>query len=58
MDVDLEKGFEEIIESPIYKNFVISEDGQTSGILVYIKPDKKPNIALGKNLNFLLFFNS
>ncbi len=40
-DVDLEKGFEEIIESPIYKNFVISEDGQTSGILVYIKPDKK-----------------
>ena len=23
-----------------------------------IKPDKKPNIALGKNLNFLLFFNS
>ena len=40
-DVDLEKGFEEIIESPIYKNFVISEDGKTSGILVYIKPDKK-----------------
>ena len=35
-DVDLERGFEEIIESPIYKNFVISEDGQTSGILVYI----------------------
>jgi len=36
-DVDLERGFVEIIESPIYKNFVISEDGQTSGILVYIK---------------------
>tara|TARA_B100002052_G_scaffold295514_1_gene322170 strand:- start:4215 stop:6707 length:2493 start_codon:yes stop_codon:yes gene_type:complete len=40
-DVDLERGFDEIINSPIYKNFVISEDGETSGILVYIKPDKK-----------------
>ena len=40
-DVDLERGFNEIINSPIYKNFVISEDGQTSGILVYIKPDEK-----------------
>jgi len=41
IDVDLDRGFDEIIESPIYKNFVISEDGKTSGILVYIKPDKK-----------------
>ena len=40
-DVDLERGFDEIINSPIYKNFVISEDGRTSGILVYLKPDKK-----------------
>ncbi len=40
-DVNLNRGFKEITESPIYKNFVISEDGQTSGILVYIKPDKK-----------------
>ena len=40
-DVDLDRGFDEIIESPIYKNFVISEDGKTSGVLVYIKPDKK-----------------
>ena len=40
-DVDLERGFDEIINSPIYKDFVISEDGKTSGILVYIKPDKK-----------------
>ena len=40
-DTDLEKGFEEIINSPIYKNFVISADGKTSGIIVYIKPDKK-----------------
>ncbi len=40
-DVDFERGFDEIINSPIYKEFVISKDGKTSGILVYIKPDKK-----------------
>jgi len=40
-DVDKERGFEEIINSPIYKEFVISIDGKTSGILVYIKTDKK-----------------
>ena len=40
-DVDKQRGFEELINSPIYKNFVISEDGKTSGILVYIKSDKK-----------------
>jgi len=40
-NVDKERGFEEIINSPIYKEFVISEDGRTSGILVYIKIDKK-----------------
>ncbi len=38
---DLKKGFDEIINSPIYKNFVISEDGKTSGIIVYIKQDEK-----------------
>ena len=40
-DSDKERGFNEIINSPIYKEFVISNDGKTSGILVYIKPDKK-----------------
>jgi len=40
-DVDLNRGYDEIINSPIYKEFVISNDGKTSGILVYIKPDKK-----------------
>ncbi len=38
---DKERGFKEIINSPIYKEFVISNDGKTSGILVYIKTDKK-----------------
>ncbi len=38
-DADKVRGFEEIINSPIYKDFIISEDGKTSGILVYIKTD-------------------
>ena len=36
-EIDRKRGFEEIINSPIYKNYVISEDGQTSGIVVYLK---------------------
>jgi len=40
-DVNKERGIKEINNSPIYKEFVISKDGKTSGILVYIKPDKK-----------------
>ena len=36
-DVDKLRGFREIISSPVFKNFVISEDGKTSGIIVYIK---------------------
>jgi len=40
-DVNKERGFDEIINSPIYKEFVISNDGKTSGILVYIKTDEQ-----------------
>ena len=36
-DVDKERGFKEILESPVFRNFVISEDGKTSGIIVNIK---------------------
>ena len=36
-DVDKERGFKEILNSPVYRNFVISKDGNTSGIIVYIK---------------------
>ena len=37
--VDKERGFEEILNSPVYRNFVISEDGNTTGIIVNIKKD-------------------
>ncbi len=39
-NIDKERGFNEILNSPVFKNFVISEDGKTSGIIIYIKPNK------------------
>ncbi len=36
-EVDKDRGFKEILNSPVFRNFVISEDGKTSGIIVYIK---------------------
>ena len=39
--VDRERGFREILNSPVFRNFVISEDGKTSGIIVNIKENKK-----------------
>ena len=40
-EIDKNRGFNEIINSPIYKNYVISEDGKTSGIVVYLKKDER-----------------
>ena len=40
-EIDRKRAFEEIINSPIYKNYVISEDGKTSGIVVYLKKDER-----------------
>ena len=45
-DIDRERGFNEILNSPVFRNFVISEDGKTSGIIVYIK-----KIAKLENIN-------
>ena len=41
--VDKERGFREILASPVFRNFVISEDGKTSGIIVNIKENEKLN---------------
>ena len=38
--IDKQRGFNEIMNSPVFKNFVISEDGKTSGIIVNIKKNK------------------
>ncbi len=40
-EIDRQRGFEEIMNSPIYKNYVISEDGKTSAIIVYLKKDER-----------------
>ena len=39
-DIDRSRGFNEIKSSPVFRNFVISEDGKTSGIIVDIKQNK------------------
>ena len=36
-DIDKERGFNEIVSSPVFRNFIISEDGKTSGIIVNLK---------------------
>ena len=40
-DVDRSRGFKEILNSPVFRNFVISENGKTSGIIVNIKDREK-----------------
>ena len=40
-EIDRKRGFEEILNSPIYKEYVISKDGKTSGIVVYLKKDER-----------------
>ena len=40
-DIDRKRGFEEIINSPVFKEFVISEDGKTTGIIVNLKSNEK-----------------
>ena len=42
-EIDRKRGFEEILNSPIYKDYVISKDGKTSGIVVYLKKDQRLN---------------
>jgi predicted RND superfamily exporter protein len=43
-DIDKERGFKEILNSPVFRNFVISEDGNTSGVIVYIKKNELKDI--------------
>ncbi|MDC0473295.1 MMPL family transporter, partial [Pelagibacteraceae bacterium] len=40
-EIDKKRGFEEILNSPIYQDYVISKDGKTSGIVVYLKQDQR-----------------
>tara|TARA_A100001011_G_scaffold293376_1_gene305229 strand:+ start:589 stop:2967 length:2379 start_codon:yes stop_codon:yes gene_type:complete len=40
--INKNKGFNEILNSPVFKNFVISEDGNTTGIIAYLKKKSEP----------------
>ena len=47
--INKERGFKEILNSPVFRNFVISEDGKTSGIIVYLKSKDKKRKFENKN---------
>ena len=42
-DINRERGFKEILSSPVFRNFIISEDGKTSGIVVNLKKKEELN---------------
>ena len=42
-NLDKDRGFQEIINSPIYRDYVISKDGKTSGVVIYLKKDERLN---------------
>jgi len=42
-NIDKNRGFQEILNSPIYRDYVISKDGKTSGIIIYLKMDERLN---------------
>ncbi len=48
-NIDKERGFQEILSSPVFKNFIISEDSKTTGLIVNIKPKEKLQISSFKN---------
>ena len=52
-DVDRDRGFKEILSSPVFRNFVISEDGKTSGIIVYLKKNEILENIDNKTRNWL-----
>ena len=54
--VDRERGFKEILSSPVFRNFVISEDGKTSGIIVNIKENEKLKDIEGKSKEEIQLF--
>ncbi len=57
-NVDRNRGLDEILNSPVFKNFVISEDGTTTGIIVNIKEDKKLKNLIKKNNEYKLKLNN
>ena len=44
-NIDRDRGFQEILNSPVFRNFVISEDAKTTGIIVNLKEREKPQFS-------------
>ena len=44
-NIDRDRGFQEILNSPGFRNFVISEDAKTTGIIVNLKEREKPEFS-------------
>ena len=53
-NLDKNRGFEEILNSPIYRDYVISNDGKTSGVVVYLKKDERLNEYINLKRNIFL----
>jgi predicted RND superfamily exporter protein len=52
-NIDNEKALKELINSPVYRNLIISSDGKTFGVIVYLK-DNKPYLNLLEKKSDLL----
>ena len=48
-NIDRDRGFQEILNSPVFRNFVISEDAKTTGIIVNLKEREKPQFSAFDN---------
>jgi len=51
--VDIQEAKKEILQSPIYKDLILSSDGQTTGLIIYLKEDTHFS-ELSKKRNQLL----
>ena len=54
-EVDRNRGFKEILNSPVFRNFIISEDGKTSAIIVNIKQNQKLENIESKSKKWVSF---
>ena len=41
-NIDKSRGFDEILNSPVFRNFVISEDGKTLSLIHISEPTRQP----------------
>ena len=56
-EIDKKRGLQEILESPIFKDYIISADGKTSAIVVYLKKDERLNEFINQKNNYFKLFN-